>query len=149
MQPSIAQPRGYLCYALRESGKVWSAFLQEEARSRDFDAAKVSVSPTAYLRRGRYMDYIGMYEKYFPRQQIQLVIYEQITVSEPSLRDLYSFLGVDAEFLPGAFRTIINANQSRPPGSLDSQLEGYLREYYQEPIRWLFDRMGTAIAEWE
>jgi hypothetical protein len=128
---------------------IEEAFLQEETRSREYDAAKVSVSPHAYLRRGRYMDYIGMYEKYIPRERIHIVIYEQITLLERSLRGLYSFLGVDAEFLPGVFRTVINANQSRPPGRLDPQLEGYLRDYYREPNRRLFERLGTPIAEWE
>lgn len=67
--------------------------MREEERLQNYDKTKVSVSPYAYLRRGRYIDYIEMYEKYFRAGQIYILLYEDLINSVQPLRDLYAFLG--------------------------------------------------------
>jgi hypothetical protein len=48
-----------------ESLPLEEAFRREEERWQQYDRSRVSVSPYAYLRRGRYIDFIEVYERYF------------------------------------------------------------------------------------
>jgi hypothetical protein len=132
-----------------ESLPIEQAFMQEEQRRQNYDHSKVSVSPYAYLKRGCYIHYIDIYEKYFLPDSIHIVIYEQATTVDWIVGELYSFLGVDFTFAPSLLHTVINANESRPPEKLDPKLQSYLQDYYRKPNERLFRRLGNRVAEWQ
>lgn len=132
-----------------ETLPISDAFLVEEKRRQHYDASKVSVSPYAYLKRGCYIEYIEIYERYFPAYQIHIMIYEQMINSDQPLHDLYSFLGVETTFRPSVLNRVINANDDKPATKLDPTLEKYLREYFAEPTSCLEKRLGRPLTEWK
>lgn len=52
-----------------------------------------------FIRRSQYSEYIAEYYKYFPREQILIVLFDEIqTDPEKALEKIYTFLGVNATF---------------------------------------------------
>ena len=53
------------------------------------------------VRRGMYGENLERYFSRFPRENIKVIIYEEMKANpSATLRDLYAFLGVDADFVP-------------------------------------------------
>lgn len=124
------------------------AFLNEEKRWRNYDPQKVSVSPFAYLRRGRYMDYIELYEGFFPRQQIHIIIYEQLIKSDNCLAEFYGFLGVATDVIPDMRGQRVNANDMKPDLPISPELNSFLTNYFSEANSRLVARLGFPLTEW-
>jgi hypothetical protein len=125
------------------------AFLQEDERRENYDHSIVSVSPYAYLKRGRYIEYIEMWENYFDADQIHIVIHEKLINSDQPLKDLYSFLGVDTGFSPSVLHTVINANENKPQENPAPDLKKYLQAYFEEPNARLSKRLDDPLTEWQ
>jgi len=125
------------------------AIYGESARVADFDPRKISVSPYAYLKRGRYIDYLRMYARYFDRQQIHVMIYEQVVNNPQAAHDLYAFLGIDTTHVPATQFQIINANDDRPHDHLAPPLASYMHDYFRDSNAQLFDYLGYAVDEWQ
>jgi hypothetical protein len=51
-----------------------------------FDPARVSVSPFAYLSTGLYVDSLAMYEDFFPRDRIAVLLYEEMVGTVSRMR---------------------------------------------------------------
>ena len=135
-----------------EQASLAEAMYHEETRRHNYDASKISVSPFAYVQRGRYIDYIRMYERYFDPAQIHIIIYEQMTRDISVIQQLYAFLGVDARFVPLAQGDVINAkdsdSESDSAPQIDDALLRYLYASFAEHNQKLFARVGYAVAEW-
>ena len=125
------------------------AFLSEEKRWKDYDPAKVSDSPFAYLRRGRYVDFIQVYDRYFPRDQILVLLHEELIESMERVVELYQFLGVDVNHIPSGHRDVINANDVKMDVPFSHSLMSFLKEYYIEPNKELEKRVGRIIDRWQ
>ncbi|MFC1976441.1 sulfotransferase [Chloroflexota bacterium] len=123
------------------------AFLNEAKRWLDYDHERISVSPYAYLRRGRYINYISMYEHYFPTASIKVMLYEQLIGSKTHLQNLHAFLGV-SDYTPAILSDVVNQG-NRPDTSLSSELEHYLVDYFAEANRCLAERLGIPLTEWQ
>jgi hypothetical protein len=104
------------------------------------------VSPFAYLRRGRYIDYLTMYERYFPRESLGVFFYEQLVVAGQS-DEFFSFLGVSTGVeLPSRHRVI---NPSQPGESrLDPHVERHLLDYFAEPNSRLALYLDRPLTFW-
>lgn len=124
------------------------AFLREEERWRSFDPERISVSPYAYLRRGRYIDHILMYGRYFPAESLKILVYEQFVGSATLARDLYAFLSVPPDFTPPSLDRVINASHKRDV-TLSPEVERYMRDYFAEPTARLAEYLGLPLAEWQ
>jgi len=124
------------------------AFTQEAERVEKYDHQRYSVSPYAYLRRGRYIEYIEMYERYFRPEQIHVLIYEQMVASEDAIRGLYAFLGVATDFRAPTRGEVINANNAEVTEPLPSALRAQLEEHFAPYTARLRAHTGLAIPEW-
>lgn len=131
-----------------EQASLAEAMYHEETRRTQYDASKISVSPFAYLQRGRYINYIRMYERYFDPAQIHIMIYEQMTQDIQVIQQLYAFLGVDATYTPHARDEVINANDSESAPTLDDALLRYLYDHFAESNQQLFARIGHDVPAW-
>jgi hypothetical protein len=61
------------------------------------------------LRRGYYFAQLSRYLEYFPREDLLVLIYEEIKRDgQKAVSDCLEFLGVDAQFVPDALRTKAN-----------------------------------------
>ena len=123
------------------------AFLREGERWFDYDPEKISVSPYAYLSRGRYLDYLLMYESYFPPENIKVMLFEQFIGSKAHLFDLYTFLGVSS-YLPSMLHSRVNQG-NKPDTSLSAELRQYLVDYFAEPNAGLAEHLHLSLAEWQ
>lgn len=131
-----------------ETGPMEQAFLQEEARRDHYDTQKTSVSPFAYLKRGRYMDYIELYEHYFSRPQIRIILFEQLVASDQALRDLYTFLKVSPDFTPSRLHEKINASHKEAAPALSKDTLKVLQDYFSLPNTRLAAYLGIDLSEW-
>lgn len=131
-----------------EQASLDEAMYNEATRRHNYDPTKISVSPFAYLQRGRYIDYIRMYERYVNPARIHIMIYEQMTQDIRVIQQLYAFLGVDATYAPQARGEVINANDSESAPALDDALLRYLYDYFAESNQQLFARLGYDVPAW-
>ncbi|MBX9693242.1 MAG: sulfotransferase [Cyanobacteria bacterium] len=90
----------------------------------------VSVSPFAYLERGRYARCVEMYARYFPINQIRILIYEDFVGQKSSLKDLYCWLGVE-EYEPVGIYDKVNVGGYRQESTPTAVLQ-FLSEYYAD-----------------
>lgn len=124
-----------------------TAFAQESQRLDKYDRQRVSVSPYAYLTRGRYVDYLEMYERYFPRERMNIVLFEEFAGSNDSIKKLYSFLGVDAKYMPALVDQKVNANE-RPRLEITSERKAQLAALFVESNRRLSAKYGLNLSAW-
>ncbi|MFM2031746.1 MAG: hypothetical protein RLZZ297_511 [Chloroflexota bacterium] len=132
-----------------ETVSIRDAFYHEAERVENYDHRRFSVSPYAYLRRGRYIEYLELYERYFPAEHIHVMIYEQMVAGSEATRSLYDFLGVDRSYESPTRGEIINASGEQNAVSIDDELRAYLRAGFAPYTERLRAHTGLAIAEWD
>ncbi len=110
---------------------------------RDWDRGKTSVSPFAYLERGRYTAYLQPWFDRFPGH-VHVRFLEDHLADPGSIGDLYAALGVDPAFRPEHGDKKVNESVGKAP-SLDSSLEARLREYFAASDAELSRRLGRPL----
>lgn len=130
-----------------ETLSIEEAFRREDQRWKDYDPAKVSVSPFAYLRRGCYIENLQMYECYFPLEQLKVIIHEQLIGSPEVVADLYAYLGVQANFMPSGLDQKVNSAE-KDTLEISPRLRHELNEYFAEPNLKLAQHLGVSLDEW-
>lgn len=126
------------------------ALEREEERRDDFDRARFSVSPFAYLRRGRYVDDLERWTRRFPRGRIRVLVHERLVGDREQVAELYRFLRVDAGFVPDGMDEAVNASRtSRGEEDLPPELERRLREAFASPNAALAARFGLDLSAWK
>ncbi len=123
------------------------AFRREEERRLQYDPARVSVSPFDYLRRGRYIDFIEVYERYFPREQLVILLNERLSGNAEAFRALYARLGVSPDYTPAGLQRVYNES-AECSGALSADLESDLVAYYAEANARLARRFGLDLTCW-
>jgi hypothetical protein len=148
IERAISNYRFSLMHGVEQLPMV-DAFTREHERVENYDHQRFSVSPYAYLRRGQYIEYIEMYERYFRPDQIHILIYEQMVASEDAVRGLYSFLGVATDYRAPSRGEVINANNAEVNEPLPDALRSQMREHFAPYTARLRAHTGLAIPEWE
>lgn len=123
------------------------AFLREDERRLAYDRTRVSTSPYAYLHRGRYMESIDLYLRWFPREQVKVLLREELTRSLLAVQDLYAFLGASPDIVPPTFGRTINAG-AHSGESVPPDLRRYLAEYFAAPNARLACFLRRDLREW-
>ena len=108
-----------------------------------WDPALTSVSPFAYLERGRYVDYLGPWQRRFG-YDLSVLLLEELVADARVLGDLYGRLGVDPAFLPPESGTPVNESR-QPHDGLDPDLHARLRAYFHESDQALADLLGRPL----
>jgi hypothetical protein len=122
------------------------AFRSEETRRGNYDRSAVSTSPFAYLARGRYIDYLDLYLRYFPVEQIEILLNERFVGDAEAVRGLYRRLGV-ADYIPANLNQVVNESEKGDAG-LPPELRAALAAYFAEPNRKLAARFGLDLSCW-
>ncbi|HVQ88764.1 MAG TPA: hypothetical protein VMT88_11360, partial [Actinomycetes bacterium] len=111
--------------------------------SRAWDPQKWSVSPFAYLERGRYIDYLEpWFERFTPTMHIRFL--DDNVREGLEIATLYRALGVDAEFRPDDEGRRVNESAGSVP-ELDGALVARLRGYFHDSDRRLAARLGREV----
>ena len=111
----------------RSLAEALTACLEEEAAG-EWDRAGTSVSPFAYLARGRYADHLGPWLEAFPRTTH--VLFTSELLEDPAvIARLYSGLGVDPDVVPPDRDQVVNQS-AEPAPDLPDGLLARLRGYF-------------------
>ena len=114
-----------------------------DAGNRPWDRARFSVSPFAYLARSCYADALERVARRVPREQLHVLVFEELVADPSVLAALYERLGVDPGFRPPGVGAPVNV--SPDPGELDPETEAWLRAYFAEPNRRLEEFLGRSL----
>ena len=110
--------------------------------ARRWDESSTSVSPFAYIERGRYASYLEPWLEVFgPR--VHIVLLKELLASPGPLQDLYARLGV-APFTPPSGGDPVNASEGPRP-ELPGDLVEQLSDYYEPSDRALAAILGRAL----
>ncbi len=108
-----------------------------------WDRQATSVSPHAYLERGRYAEYLTPWLDAFPGL-VRVQFLEDLVGSPDRVGELYEWLGVDAGVRPDSLGHRVN--QAEPPeDSLDAGLVDRLRDYFNDSDRALAGLLGREL----
>jgi hypothetical protein len=111
--------------------------------SRDWDRAVSSVSPFAYLERGRFIDYLEPWYAAFP-DTLHIRFLEDVVAGHATAGDLYAAVGVDPTFRPPAEGQPVNESEGPPP-ALGDDLVRRLRDYFRKSDLRLTERLGRPL----
>lgn len=122
------------------------AIYQEDARREQYDHERISASPYAYMQRGRYMDYINLYEKYVPTNQLKVVIYEPLLKNPETLQDFLAFLGVSTDYTPPD-KSAKNASEKLTT-EVPDDLRRYMQNYFADSNARLAAYLNVDLGQW-
>ena len=131
-----------------ETLPAWEAFEQEGRRRGEYDRSRVSVSPFAYTQRGRYVEYVSMYEEVFGADALHLMLHEDLVGGGDTLTSLYRFLDVSEDFAPPGVGNVMNATQGDPVPLTAAQY-AELRGRFEASNAELADRYGLDLSAWD
>jgi hypothetical protein len=95
-----------------------------------------------YFQSGRYVEQVRRFFETFGREQVRVVIFEEWT-RQPleTVREIFSFLGVDAQFAP----QIQVYNATTKDSAFDASLRAELLQRYKDDIRQLEKLLGREL----
>lgn len=131
-----------------ETAPLEKAICNEAARLDQYDREKVSTSPFAYLQRGRYLDYIRVYGRYFSREQMIFLIYEEFVGQLVMLQALYRALGADPTFEPPSLHEHVNSGDHHVSATPSPVVEQYMHDYFAPLNAELAAYLGRDLSRW-
>jgi hypothetical protein len=157
-------PRGHIVFLLRDPieraiSHYWfsvengvetlgmeEAFRREDRES-DERWQRLSMSPFSYLRRGCYVQDVMRYEELFGRDQLKILLYEELVRERGTLENLCRWLGVSDRVQPEAPAPSLNLG-ARWGDGVPAPLWRELAEYFAEPTAELASRYGLDLRVW-
>lgn len=124
-----------------ETRPLAEALRADLAGGQKWDPQASSVSPFAYVSRGRYADDL---RRWVGRFDVHVQFLEELLVDDRVIRDLYRWLGVDPDILPEAAAAPVNAS-SPVTDALDEALEAELRDHYRDSDEALAGMLGRDL----
>jgi hypothetical protein len=110
---------------------------------RPWDPAVTSVSPFAYLERGRYIRQLQTWFRLFG-SGVHVTFLEDLVERPESIGDVYASLGVDPRYRPRAVGRV-NRSVGDPPVELPPSLLARLREYFRDSDERLQECLGRRL----
>lgn len=117
--------------------------LEEEA---GWDPGATSVSPFAYLPRGRYAAYLDPWLTAFG-DAVHVHFLAELVADDAAVADLYARLGVDAGFRPPGRGRVVNGS-SEPAPDLPADLRAGLEGYFAASNQALSTLLGRDLPWW-
>jgi hypothetical protein len=124
-----------------EPRSLAAALRADLAGEQEWDRTVSSVSPFAYVARGRYVDDLA---RWVGRFDVRVQFLEELLTDPGVTGDLYRWLGVDDSFRPPLGDDPVNAS-STTPEPLGAELEAELREHYRDSDAALAELLGRAL----
>lgn len=126
-----------------ESRPLEEALAADLAGEQAWDPDTTSVSPFAYLRRGRYLDYLAPWSARFPDTTHVLFI-EELVADPAVLTGLFGDLGLDPGKVRALPRESVNASAGSSPALTEAFL-GTVRLYFEASNAALADHLGRGV----
>lgn len=119
------------------------ALVENLGGARRWDPEATSVSPFAYLERGRYIDYLGPWQASFPAS-VHVLFLGEVARAPSSLRQLYAELGIGSPpDATGPSPTVNSSEGAAPP--LEPGLVDRLRVYFADSDARLRNQLGREL----
>ena len=119
------------------------ALLADLDDDRQWDPPRSSVSPFAYLRRGRYAEQLEPWSATFP-STTHVLLTEELLDDPAVLTGLVADLGLDPGRAPVPDREVVNATPGVEP-VLDAGVTSTLEGYFEESNARLADQLGRPL----
>jgi hypothetical protein len=126
-----------------EDRDLADALLADLDDDQPWDARRSSVSPVAYLRRGRYAEQLAPWVATFPATT-HVVFLEELLADPAVLRGLVADLGLDPRRTPVPEAGRVNASLGDTP-VLDAGVTSTLEGYFKESNLRLADQLGRPL----
>lgn len=126
-----------------ETRRLEDALRADLAGEQPWDRAATSVSPFAYLRRGRYLDYLAPWSSTFP-DTTHVLFLEELLTDPAVLTGLMHDLGVDPEQAPVPPEMPVNQSEGDRT-ALSNTVRGTLESYYEASNAALGAHLGRAL----
>jgi hypothetical protein len=126
-----------------EDRPLRESLLDNLRRGRDWDETATSVSPYAYLERGRYADYLDPWFESFP-DSMHTLFFERVVGNGDAVEKLYAALGVDPSFRPRNVNQRVNQSDRTAPELAPEDVQR-LREYFADSDTALAERLGGDL----
>jgi hypothetical protein len=139
---AISNYRFSVQYGVEDLGM--SDAMRVSANERAWDSSRFSVSPFAYLARGRYADYLEPLAVNTESERVSVLLFEELVTGTAAIAGLFERLGVDPSFEPAGLGAVVNASA---PGDhhVDRELEQWLRDYFRGPNERLETLLGRQL----
>ena len=94
----------------------------------------ISTNPFDYLERGNYIKYIKMYLQYIPKENFNVLFFNDIIGNITEVQKLYKKLNISVNFVPNSLTKKINNNENKNTVSVKiiSKLNKYYEPYNKE-----------------
>ena len=126
-----------------EDRPLETALRENLVGQRSWDPTATSVSPYAYLERGRYVNYLRPWFEVFPTD-ISVTFLSDLSRDDTVLGELYGRLGVDPAFRPGHRDQRVNQSREAAP-SMSAELLEQAEEYFAPSNVALSRLLGRAL----
>ena len=126
-----------------ETRDLEDALLADLHDDQPWDPQHSSVSPFAYLRRGRYAEQLAPWAATFPATTHVLLL-EELLADPHVLPGLMAALGLDADRTPAPGAGVVNASPGDVP-ELDAGVTSTLEGYFEESNARLADQLGRSL----
>lgn len=110
---------------------------------------QLSVSPFAYLQRGHYIDQLRVYTRFFPHNQIVILLFEEFTRDFSVIAALYRRLNVSTAFVPPHHAQPVNASTPDTLRAITPALRTKLEDYFAPFNARLAAHFDLDLSLWE
>jgi hypothetical protein len=135
----------------RRHGRETLGFSEAVRANRIVDLRTVNTSaqPFAYLERGKYIYTVRRWLESFARDQVLIVLLDDLE-SDPAgtCRRMFSFLGVDPDFLPRGLKDRHNEATDAMDFEVDAATLDHMKRELREPTRELETFLGRDLSIW-
>lgn len=107
-----------------------------------------AIQPYAYMNRGFYYQQLSRYFRYFKKEQLLIIIFEDfIYEPAPVLKMVFQFLEVDDNFLPGNMREVKNKLPVNVP-PMSPATRKYLINVFKSENERLSECINQDLSHW-
>lgn len=124
-----------------------AALAAEESRLTCPDAPRLSVSPFAYAARGHYVRFLDLWESYFPRKQMLIILSESLFNGSESVRTVFDYMGLNADIPLRETIPVTNSHRAAAKPAIATVKR--LRQHFDRSTRALRDRWNVDISAWQ
>ena len=129
-----------------EKRTIEDVFLDETKITTTYDS-NISTNPFDYVGRGEYKKFIDLYLRYFKKEQLKILIFEELKGNLSMIQGLFKFLNVDETFIPNSL--MLKINESTKKTHIPDEVRQRLKLYYKTTLPQLEDLLGRDLNVWK
>ena len=129
-----------------EKRTIEDVFLHETEITSTYDS-NISTNPFDYVGRGEYKKFIDLYLKYFKKEQIKILIFEELRNNLIMIQGLFKFLNVDETYIPNSL--MLKINESINKTHVPDEVRQKLKLYYKTTFPQLEHFLGRDLNVWK